>query len=131
MRTPRVPARGLFFVSIVLRDRVISFIDGFNVYHAICRLKSPHLKWVDLRKLSEFFIGSRSEYLSQILYFSSLATHMPEGVQARQKSYITALQLRGVKPILGQFKNKERFCPHCSSRWMGHEEKETDVNIEL
>ncbi len=30
------------------RDRVISFIDGFNLYHAIANLKRPHLKWLDL-----------------------------------------------------------------------------------
>jgi uncharacterized LabA/DUF88 family protein len=89
------------------------------------------LKWVDLRKLSELFIGSQSEQLSQVLYFSSFATHVSEPVQARQKAYITALQLCGVKPVLGHFKNKERFCPNCSSRWIGHEEKETDVNIAL
>lgn len=114
-----------------MRDRVISFIDGFNIYHAICRLKAPHLKWLDLRKLSELFIGSQSEQLSQVLYFSSFATHVPEMAQVRQKAYIAALQLRGVKSILGQFKHKERFCPHCSTRWFGHEEKETDVNIAL
>jgi uncharacterized LabA/DUF88 family protein len=56
---------------------------------------------------------------------------MPEAVQVRQKAYISALEFRGVKPILGQFKNKERFCPNCSSRYIGHEEKETDVNIAL
>ncbi len=112
-------------------SRITVFIDGFNLYHAIRRLKSPHLIWLDLRKLSEFFIGSQSEQLSQILYFSSLATHLPEAVQARQKAYLAALQLRGIKPILGQFKNKERFCPNCSSKWIGHEEKETDVNIAL
>jgi uncharacterized LabA/DUF88 family protein len=89
------------------------------------------VKWLDLQKLSGLFIGSQSEQLSQVLYFSSFATHMSEAIQARQKAYIHALQLRGVRPILGQFKNKERFCPHCSSRWMGHEEKETDVNIAL
>lgn len=36
-----------------------------------------------------------------------------------------------MKSILGQFKQKERFCPHCSAKWLGHEEKETDVNIAL
>lgn len=31
------------------RDRVISFIDGFNLYHAILTLNDPQLKWLDLR----------------------------------------------------------------------------------
>lgn len=45
--------------------------------------------------------------------------------------YIHALELRGVIPILGQFKMKNRKCPACDHRWVGHEEKETDVNIAL
>jgi uncharacterized LabA/DUF88 family protein len=41
------------------------------------------------------------------------------------------LELRGVKVILGQFKQKIRGCPKCFSQYTGHEEKETDVNIAL
>lgn len=32
---------------------------------------------------------------------------------------------------MGQFKSKDRSCKACGHRWVGHEEKETDVNIAL
>ena len=35
--------------------RVIGFIDGFNLYHAIDDLGQAHLKWVDLPKVCEIF----------------------------------------------------------------------------
>lgn len=130
MRTPRVPARGLFLCRQMKRDRVISFIDGFNLYHAITRLKQPYLNWVDLKNLSQLFVKPQSEELVQILYFSALSTHTSEENQIQQKAYITAQKLRGIKVILGQFK-KNRFCSLCSSHSITHEEKETDVNIAL
>jgi len=131
MRTPRVPARGLFLREPMRRDRVISFIDGFNLYHAITRLKQPHLNWVDLKNLSQCFVKSQSEELIQILYFSALSTHTSEENQIQQKAYITAQKLCGVKVILGQFKKKSRHCSLCLSHSITHEAKETDVNIAL
>jgi uncharacterized LabA/DUF88 family protein len=113
------------------RDRVISFIDGFNLYHAITRLKQPHLNWVDLKNPSLSFIKSQSEELTQTLYFSALSTHTSEENQMQQKAFITAQKLRGIKVILGQFKKKNRYCSLCSSNFVTHEEKETDVNIAL
>lgn len=32
---------------------------------------------------------------------------------------------------MGQFKEKERSCKSCGATWVGHEEKETDVNLAL
>jgi len=115
----------------VNRQRVISFIDGFNLYHAISKLRRPELKWVDLNALSKVFLKSHSEEISQVFYFSAYAEHVAPSKQKCQKSYIRALELREVIPILGQFKVKDRKCPACAHRWVGHEEKETDVNIAL
>src|SRR5688572_7476358 len=106
MRKPRAPARGLFFWTDVNRQRVISFIDGFNLYHAISTLRRPELKWVDLRALSSVFLKTHSEQLVEVFYFSAYAGHVTETKQRNQKDYIKALQLKGVHPILGQFKEK-------------------------
>jgi len=123
---------GFFFgLDYMVRDRVISLIDGFNLYHAIARLKQLPLEWLDLQALSRLFIGSQSEELTQVFYFSTLAIHTSEATQKRQTAYFTALKLNGVNLILGQFKKKDRYCPKCASYWTGYEEKETDVNIAL
>lgn len=107
--------------------RVIVYIDGFNLYHAIDNLKQPHLKWVDLRSLSESLLR-KGEALKAVKYFSAYATWKPDAV-ARHYDYVAALKARGCQVILGQFKNKPRKCKACGTKWMGHEEKETDVQI--
>lgn len=112
-------------------ERVISFIDGFNVYHAIDRLRRPEFKWLNLISLSQVFLKSNSENLREVLYFSAQARHRSELTQQRQKIYLKALGVLGVRPVLGQFKRKNRKCPSCHHKWIGHEEKETDVNLAL
>jgi uncharacterized LabA/DUF88 family protein len=52
-----------------------------------------------------------------------------KAVLQAQKTYIKALKIVSVNPILGFFKKKDRKCPSCSHKWTSHEEKETDVNI--
>ncbi len=131
MRKPRAPARGTFFIGSMDCQRVVCLIDGLNLYHAISALARPELKWVDLRNLSRVFIKSHSEKLFEVYYFSAYAEHVSESSQKCQKAHIRALELTKVTPILGHFKEKARKCPSCSHRWVGHEEKETDVNIAL
>lgn len=115
----------------VHRQRVISFIDGLNLYHATSILRRPELQWVDLRTLSQIFLKTYSEQLLQVFYFSAYAEHVALSKQEAQKAYISALKLRNVTPILGHFKKKNRNCPDCNHKWISHEEKETDVNIAL
>ncbi|HEX6860932.1 MAG TPA: NYN domain-containing protein [Caulobacteraceae bacterium] len=110
--------------------RVACFIDGFNLYHSLKRLKAQHLKWVDLHKLMCRQIAARSERVSAVYYFSAFADWLPAERQ-RHEEYVRALESTGVQPILGQFKEKDRSCKTCGAHWKGHEEKETDVNIAL
>lgn len=107
--------------------RVIVYIDGFNLYHAINDLKQPHLKWVCLRSLAESLLR-QGEVLKAVKYFSAYATWMPDAY-ARHRDYTAALLARGVILHMGQFKEKPRKCRSCGARWTGHEEKETDVQI--
>lgn len=102
-----------------------------NLYHAIEKFDRPELKWLNLKTLSLTFLKKYSEELINVFYFSSLAVHTNEHAQKRQKAYIRASELIGIKVILGNFKGKNRSCPKCSYNWIGHEEKETDVNIAL
>jgi len=67
--------------------RVSFFIDGFNLYHALDNDNFQYLKWLNLRKLSELYLG-KQDCLSDIFYFSALAIWNPEKIQ-RHKLYIT------------------------------------------
>lgn len=112
------------------QDRVICLIDGFNLYHAIVKFRSDHLKWLDLWSLADCFVHQRSEQLVAVYYFSAHADWLPSKA-ARHRIYVEALRARGVTPIIASFKRKDRGCPSCGHHWIGHEEKETDVDIGL
>jgi uncharacterized LabA/DUF88 family protein len=107
--------------------RVIVYIDGFNLYHSIDDLNQPHLKWLDIRALAESLLR-KDEALKSVKYFSAFATWMPQRF-ARHRAYTDALMARGVIVHMAQFKEKPRRCHSCGARWIGHEEKETDVQI--
>ena len=119
-----------FFVYGHAMIRVACFIDGFNLYHSLKRLRLQHLKWLDLRKLMERQVSPRSEVVTDVYYFSAYATWLGPQV-VRHAEYVRALEAHGVTPILGQFKEKDRACKSCGATWKGHEEKETDVSIAL
>jgi uncharacterized LabA/DUF88 family protein len=112
-------------------QRVAVFVDGLNLHHAVSSLQRQELKWLDLRALSKIFINSKFEKLADIFYFSSYANHIPEPAQRCQRAYVKALELTAIKVVFGHFKEKDRKCPICYSKWTGYEEKETDVNIAL
>ena len=91
--------------------RVIVYVDGFNLYHALDELGDDSLKWLCLRRLAESLIGEH-EQLKQVKYFSAYATWMPDAY-ARHRAYIAALQAEGVKFITGKFKKKYLRCRVC------------------
>lgn len=110
------------------QKRVSIYIDGFNLYHALCALNENHLKWLDLWALGETIIRP-NERLTQVKYFTAYATWRPVSYRRHQR-YVAALSARGVEPIIGRFKEKRVTChAACRRTFLTHEEKETDVNI--
>ncbi|XUU60855.1 NYN domain-containing protein [Erythrobacter sp. HA6-11] len=108
--------------------RTYVYIDGFNLYHALCALNQDHLKWLDLWKLSESLIRDKEE-LACVKYFTAYATWRQSSYRRHQR-YIQALEHHGVTPIIGRFKRKSVRCQAtCGATFWTHEEKETDVNI--
>jgi hypothetical protein len=107
--------------------RVISYIDGFNLYHAIHDLRRPPLKWVDLWGLT-VSLARTGEAVTEVNYFSAYATWLPAAHQ-RHIEYVKALEHVGVACHMGHFKNKSRTCKSCGAQWIQHEEKETDVHM--
>ena len=109
--------------------RVVTYVDGFNLYHALDDLKEPSLKWLDLWSLSASLVRP-NEHLVGVKYFSAFATWLP-GPFARHRQYVKALESVGVQAVMGRFKEKPRQCNNCHARWTSHEEKETDVNVAI
>jgi hypothetical protein len=114
--------------------RVACFVDGFNLYHAIDRLRDEnnnrfdHLKWIDLWGLASAFIPPSTQRLVSVHYFSAYAKWLAIPY-ARHQAYVAALKWRGVSTNMADFKEKERGCNRCGAEWIAHEEKESDVNF--
>jgi hypothetical protein len=104
------------------------YIDGFNLYHALLRFRDPKVEWLDLRALCRRLILPKTEAINSIKYFSAYAHWLPQPM-SRHQEYVKALEVTGVIPVLGHFKNKDRECFKCGAQWVAHEEKETDVSI--
>lgn len=131
MWPPQIPYLWFFFWRETMKvERIICFVDGFNMYHALKDLRKPHLKWLDLQLLFSRLTRSKSQLVTQILFFSAYPTWKQDSYH-RHRLYVKALTAHGVTPIMGQFKNKPKRCLKCNTEWISHEEKETDVNLAL
>lgn len=111
-------------------NRIVFFIDGFNLYHALAEKPEYYkYKWIDLFKLANCFI-KKTEKIVGIYYFTALATWDLKKM-AKHKTLIKALELRNVNIVYGEFKRKDKFCRRCRNRYQTFEEKQTDVNIAI
>jgi len=108
--------------------RVVAYVDGFNLYHAIADRGDDHLKWLNLRRLCEAFAPRPTNNLVTIKYFSAFATWLADPYR-RHQIYTSALAGVGVTCLMGQFKQKPAQCKRCGARWTRHEEKESDVAL--
>ena len=108
-------------------ERVIAYIDGFNLYHAIDALNQPHLKWVDLWALVDSFLRP-DQTLMAVNYYSAYATWMPEA-HARHRQFTNALRALGANVHISEFRVRGQECYRCGNKWVAHEEKQTDVRM--
>ena len=115
-------------------NRTSFFIDGFNLYHSLCTPSRKHYKWLNIRKLCEFYLQNQ-DILTDIFYFSALPTWDQEKTK-RHQVYLDALRSENIEIVLGKFKKVTRKCllgcnGNVSNTFQTFEEKETDVNIAI
>lgn len=110
-------------------EKVIFFIDGFNLYHALDNKRFYRYKWIDLSSLAQKFI-LKKEKIEEIYYFTALAIWSPDKVE-RHKTFIKAQEMKGIKIIYGEFKRRDKECRICKQTYQTFEEKQTDVNIAI
>jgi len=128
---PRIPRGSGFFSAILASmNRVVFLIDGFNLYHAINENAVwRRFKWLDLNQLARRFLLPRDISVG-VHYFTSLVTWNQKKL-SRHRTYIRALETRGVHVVYGEFKRRDRTCRLCHQRYQTFEEKQTDVNIAI
>lgn len=109
------------------KNRVIVYIDGFNLYFGMMDSGLDNCKWLNIEKLIRAYITPNQE-LIEIKYFTSRITNNPLK-QKRQTTYLEALDTTMVNIIYGLYKAKDVECNNCGYNWKVSNEKMTDVNI--
>ncbi|MGJ5814378.1 NYN domain-containing protein [Paludibaculum fermentans] len=110
--------------------RVISYIDGFNLYFGIRDAKLRRYLWLDLPKLSTSLLLD-GQMLQKTKYFTSRISS-PVEKRERQSTYIDALSLHAGAALglyYGKYQTQARECQSCHRVDMVPSEKKTDVNI--
>jgi uncharacterized LabA/DUF88 family protein len=112
-------------------DRVVAYVDGFNLYFGLKAEHGRRYLWLDLQALVEGLLQPNQE-LREVQYFTARVRDDPYG-ERRQAAYLDALasHCQKVRRIDGRFQEKARGCKNCGARWISYEEKETDVNISV
>lgn len=130
------PQRGAGFFLSILMAKIVVFVDGFNLYHALDYFgdgpdhdRYRKYKWLNLKKLASMFVFGK-DTLEEVLYFTTIPT-WNAGKTARHRLYIRALENEGVRVVYGEFKRKQKHCHLCKGYFWSFEEKQTDVNIAL
>ena len=109
-------------------NKVVVYIDGFNLYFGIKALKKKNLYWLDLKKLSLNLLQP-TQTLVLVKYFTSRISSPTDKAQ-RQKSFLEATEtLSDVKIYYGQYISTIKTCRYCGNSYHHYSEKKTDVNL--
>jgi uncharacterized LabA/DUF88 family protein len=114
-------------------QRVITYIDGFNLYYGLRQAGFRRFYWLDVEKLSAALLKPEQQ-LAKVKYFTSRvkATPADPNQHRRQQTYLEALSTLPLTTCLfGQYLSSRITCRACNTSWPKHEEKMTDVNIAI
>ena len=109
-------------------ERVIAYIDGFNLYFGIKQNKWNDLLWLNVNDLANRLLKSNQQ-LIETKYFTSRVRNNPNK-EKRQITYLEALQTHsGIKIFYGHYQSHIETCRRCGHSYPYSNEKMTDVNI--
>ena len=108
-------------------ERVLVYIDGFNLYFGMVEAGFDHCRWLNVQRLAENLLKPTQQIVG-VKYFTSRVSNNPSK-QKRQSTYIEALETFDVDVIYGHYQNNISDCKRCGHSWQDPKEKMTDVNI--
>ncbi len=114
-------------------ERVIVYIDGFNLYFGMKEKRWRRYYWLNAHLLPENLLKPHQR-LVETKYFTSRVSSMPNDPEKakRQGKYLEALSTIPMCTIFYEhYLGKEIRCNKCGHSWTTHEEKMTDVNISV
>lgn len=109
-------------------NRVITYIDGFNLYFGLREKGWCRFYWLNVQLLAQNLLKFNQE-LVMTKYFTARIIGPPDK-QKRQSTFIEALEtLPNLEIIYGKYQLNPRECTHCGFKDQVPNEKMTDVNI--
>ncbi len=120
--------------------RVITYIDGFNLYFGLRDSNWQRYYWLNLQILAQNLLKSFQKLMFTKYFTARISAALKgdpaelvkalESKRRRQGAFLEALAtLPDFKIFEGHFLGKTVRCFHCSKTWRTHEEKMTDVSI--
>lgn len=111
-----------------LNQRVIAYIDGFNLYYGVKAARWKRYYWLNLQTLVRNLLRPGQE-LVFTKYFTSRVSYPPEK-ERRQSTFLEALEtLDEFRIYYGHYQANPQTCKKCGNKVMIPSEKMTDVNI--
>lgn len=109
-------------------DRVIVYIDGFNLYYGLREKRWKWAYWLNLKGLAASLLKPR-QALVHTHYFTAVVKS-PDDKRRRQALYLDALATLSALTIhYGHYLADTVTCRQCAHQYVTHHEKMTDVNI--
>ena len=121
-------------------ERVIAYVDGFNLYFGMKDAGYRQYFWLDVHKLANKLLGPQ-QVLGKTKYFTARISGGKRGDKSpptvrknkkrkRQSTYLDALEtIRNFERFEGNYRDDEVKCNNCGRTWYSPEEKMTDVSI--
>jgi uncharacterized LabA/DUF88 family protein len=113
------------------KKRVITYVDGFNLYFGMRERGWGRYLWLNLELLATNLLKPY-QTLAGVKYFTSRVSGDPKapGKAQRQSTFIDALAIQtDVKIFYGHYRDKSHVCSRCGHEDLVPDEKMTDVNI--
>jgi uncharacterized LabA/DUF88 family protein len=109
-------------------DRVIAYIDGYNLYHGLRAKGWKRFYWLNIQAMIKDLL-TKNQTLSFTKYFTTRVAR-PADKHKRQAGFLEALQtLQNFAIYYGHFLSDPVTCRNCGHTYETHHEKMTDVNI--
>jgi uncharacterized LabA/DUF88 family protein len=109
-------------------ERVLGFVDGFNLYFGLRAAGYKPLLWLDISKLVSNLCKPHQTCMG-VNYFTA-RINGPGPKHDRQKTLLEAYEtLTDCKVHFGIYQSSSRICSSCGAQWNQSSEKMTDVNI--
>ncbi len=110
-------------------ERVIAYVDGYNLYYGLKAKGWRRLLWLDLWSLFSREMNE-AQTLVAVKYFTSTGRKQSQTASQRQATYLEALESAGVDVHNdGRFRSRKWKCPSCDEWGKRSQEKRTDVAI--